>query len=454
MDEATNGVRLDAAVVGGGLAGLTAGAFLARGGARAAVLEKSSEPGGRARTVEREGFRFNLGPHAYYLEGEGAEAYRELGVDVSGTVPDPSSLRAADAGGVYRFPAGPLALLGNERLDWRDKLDFVAVLTRLRLLDPVDFTGEPIGEWLRRRIDRPVVRNLIGALVRLSTYCDHHDQDAGAVLGQLQMVAGEGAFYVDGGWGALVRALRDRAEAAGAEVRTGTRAVDVRRSDGAWEIRTSGDAGIVTADVVILATGSPGAAVDALAQPPASLRESADAVRPVAVSSLNLGLRRLPRDDRKVVLGTDRPLYASDYASVADVAPENRSLLQTARYGAPGESGEPGGADGPPGGVEVLEAFLDRIQPGWQDEVLVRQPLPRITVAWDRPRPARGGLNGRYGPVVPEAEGLYVVGDWVGPEGMLSDAAVASARRAAETALTVGPLTEGSRARAGADAAR
>jgi hypothetical protein len=44
---------------------------------------------------------------------------------------------------------------------------------------------------------------------------------------------------------------------------------------------------------------------------------------------------------------------------------------------------------------------------------------------------ADGGERGRPGPALPELPGLYVVGDWVGPDGMLADAALASARRAA-----------------------
>jgi hypothetical protein len=43
----------------------------------------------------------------------------------------------------------------------------------------------------------------------------------------------------------------------------------------------------------------------------------------------------------------------------------------------------------------------------------------------------RGGTPGRPGPAVPDASRLYVVGDWVGPKGMLVDASLASARLAA-----------------------
>ena len=40
-------------------------------------------------------------------------------------------------------------------------------------------------------------------------------------------------------------------------------------------------------------------------------------------------------------------------------------------------------------------------------------------------------------------DGLYLAGDWVGPEGFLVDASVASARRAAELALEDGVAPRG-----------
>ena len=46
---------------------------------------------------------------------------------------------------------------------------------------------------------------------------------------------------------------------------------------------------------------------------------------------------------------------------------------------------------------------------------------------------ADGGLGGR--PDVKIADNLYIVGDWVGKEGLLSNASVASAKRAAHLIL-------------------
>jgi hypothetical protein len=51
---------------------------------------------------------------------------------------------------------------------------------------------------------------------------------------------------------------------------------------------------------------------------------------------------------------------------------------------------------------------------------------------------ADGGTAGRPGPQV--TSDLFVVGDWVGAEGMLVDASLASAKRAAELILQASPV--------------
>ncbi len=50
--------RVDTAIVGGGLAGLTAAMVLAQAGQHVAVFEKSNEFGGRARSDRHHGFTF------------------------------------------------------------------------------------------------------------------------------------------------------------------------------------------------------------------------------------------------------------------------------------------------------------------------------------------------------------------------------------------------------------
>ena len=65
--------------------------------------------------------------------------------------------------------------------------------------------------------------------------------------------------------------------------------------------------------------------------------------------------------------------------------------------------------------------------------------LHLMTVAHGMPTTANGGLPGR--PAVPVADrpGLFVAGDWVGPDGLLADASVASGRAAAMMAVARPP---------------
>ncbi len=70
-------MKYDAIIIGAGLGGLSAGAYLARAGKRALVLEKMSGPGGRCRSVELMGHRFDIG--ADYFGKKILDIYAELG---------------------------------------------------------------------------------------------------------------------------------------------------------------------------------------------------------------------------------------------------------------------------------------------------------------------------------------------------------------------------------------
>jgi len=53
--------RFDAIVIGAGLSGLTAAAFLAQGGARVLVCEQNAQAGGLFNSFWREGYLFDGG---------------------------------------------------------------------------------------------------------------------------------------------------------------------------------------------------------------------------------------------------------------------------------------------------------------------------------------------------------------------------------------------------------
>ncbi|MDA8422898.1 MAG: FAD-dependent oxidoreductase, partial [Nitrospiraceae bacterium] len=62
-------------VLGGGLTGLSAGYALSAAGRTVAVFEHDSVVGGISKTVERNGFRFDLGPHRFFTKDARIEAF-------------------------------------------------------------------------------------------------------------------------------------------------------------------------------------------------------------------------------------------------------------------------------------------------------------------------------------------------------------------------------------------
>src|SRR5919199_1351501 len=63
-----NGAQPQTVVLGGGPAGLTAGYLLSQRGWPVVVLEAEDQVGGLAKTVERDGFRFDLGGHRFFTK--------------------------------------------------------------------------------------------------------------------------------------------------------------------------------------------------------------------------------------------------------------------------------------------------------------------------------------------------------------------------------------------------
>jgi protoporphyrinogen oxidase len=66
-------------VIGAGPAGLTAGYELITRGIPVVILEKDSDVGGLARTVEYKGFRFDIGGHRFFTKvGPVARVWRQM----------------------------------------------------------------------------------------------------------------------------------------------------------------------------------------------------------------------------------------------------------------------------------------------------------------------------------------------------------------------------------------
>ncbi len=439
----TGGEAFDVVVVGGGLSGLAAATYLGRAGLRALVVEKASELGGRARTTKVEGgFALNLGPHAVYRQGPAWGVLEELGVPLRGGVPGGPGALALAAGGVHALPTGLFSLLTTGLLSLAGKLELSRVLASLGQIDTKALACVPAIAWIENAVQAPAARGFLQGLFRVSTYAaDLERLSAGAAIAQLQLVTKHNVLYLDGGWQVLVDTLRERAAAGGAAIAAGEGAARLEVGAGRVVV-TLRDGRPIEARAAVLATGPQAAA--ALAPSLPELTRLAEQALPSKVAVLDVALSSLPRPGARFGLGTSRPTYVSVHSAVARLAPEGGAVVHAMLY----QAGADARAD-----ERELEGALDAVQPGWRGRVAHRRFLPAMVASNDLVAAARGGYAGR--PDVDEAgaEGVFLAGDWVGPEGMLLDAALASAKRAAGAcAALLG--RERARGRAGARAAQ
>jgi phytoene dehydrogenase-like protein len=233
-------------------------------------------------------------------------------------------------------------------------------------------------------------------------------------------------MYLDGGWQTLVDGLLKVAKNAKAKIVMGKKAIRVKRNDSSgWQVLLDNKTE-VSAKIVVIAAGP----MDAYSlfdhkERPEVLSRAAKEAKPVRLVCLDVALSSLPDKDTLFALGVDRPLYFSVHSAYAKLAP--KALIHVAKY--LGSSIEPKPREDQP----ELEEFLDLLQPGWRQVLVKKRPLPNMVVSNALVTAANGGLGGR--PDTKIAENLYIVGDWVGKEGLLSNASVASAKHAAQLIL-------------------
>lgn len=419
-------------VIGGGLAGLTAANFAANSGCQVMLFEKSQAVGGRAATSEKSGVLFNLGPHALYRGGQAFKILRELGVEFTGGVPKVDGTLAIDGGRKHSLPGGTLSLMTTSLFGLSAKLEAARALTDLPKIDAATLNHLTVNEWLNKEIRNQDLRRLLAALFRLSTYANDPDRlSASVAVSQFQMALAKSVLYPDGGWQTMVDGLRAKAESVGVKIVAEARVAQIELDEtGKVAGVCLSDGSLHSADAVIIAA-SPGEACALMEGGQKTLLgEWAKKAVPVKAACLDVALERLPEPQATFALGIDRPLYLSVHSAAAKLAPAGKAMIHVAKY-----LGSENPAD--PKAVErELEQLLDLVQPGWRELLIERRFLPAMTVVNSMATAEQGGLAGRPGPAVTDIKGLFVAGDWVGADGWLADASVASGKRAAELAAS------------------
>jgi oxygen-dependent protoporphyrinogen oxidase len=302
--------RRRVAVIGGGLAGLAAGASLRGLGMEACVFERDGEPGGMARSEIHDGWLIESGP---CMASEPDPAVRKL-LDEAGV-----GERTVRAEGVatnrYVVHAGVPVSVPHTLSEFTSS-PLLSLAGRLRLVKerfiPArrEVTDESVDSFARRRFGDEVAERMFDPLVACTSAGDPHvllaryafpqtvghEQRSGSGLqGNLRArmdarrrAKGKprGAWSCADGMQEVARRLAARA----GEVRTGTRVESVSARDGKLQVAING-ANAEAFDAVIFAVPAGAIAQIAIDLPAADRLEEVGAIPHVSVAAVSLGFR-------------------------------------------------------------------------------------------------------------------------------------------------------------------
>ncbi|MFS0910163.1 phytoene desaturase family protein [Microbacterium sp. 179-I 3D2 NHS] len=265
-------------VIGAGVAGLAVAGLLARDGHEVVVLEKNDRIGGRAGTLQRDGFRFDSGPSWYLMP----EVFDHFFAMMGTTTRDQLDLTRLDPGyRVFReprsadaaaesvtVPAGRRAVAAlfeqlepgssdalsayldsaREASTMAERYFLYNPFTRLRTLAAPEvlralprlfsLLGTRLQSFAARRFRHPAIRQILGyPAVFLGT-----DPRTAPAMYHLMSALDldQGVSYPQGGFWRVVERIGDLAVASGARIVLGAEATGIRTDIGPDGVRATG----------------------------------------------------------------------------------------------------------------------------------------------------------------------------------------------------------------------
>ncbi|RQG99033.1 NAD(P)/FAD-dependent oxidoreductase [Natrarchaeobius oligotrophus] len=421
-----------AVVVGGGLAGLVAARHLAAGGLEVTLLERRDAVGGRVRTRERDGYRFDRGFQVLFTAYPAVR--RELDLeslalcryDPGATIARPG--RRSTLVDPLRRPRATAKTLAARDVSTTDKVRVAALRWRLGRADPETlFTGEDesIERYLRERgFSERFLENFARPFYGGITL-DRSLSTSSRVFEYTFRALATGDVAVPAaGMGAVAEQLAERVEDAGATIETGVPVESVASdgvgTDGAANATVVADGRTIDADAVVVATDPPTArSLTGVTDVPTDARSCLTQYYGVPEESALGGEKRLllnPTDDG--------PNHVVPHSAVAPShAPEGRTLFSATYLGTREETDEEL--------TETTRRTLESWFPGRPFDDLERLHTDRIEFAQFAQPP---GIHERL-PGVRDPDGsIYLAGEytrWSSIQGAMEsgrDAARAVAR--------------------------
>jgi phytoene dehydrogenase-like protein len=426
------------AVIGGGLAGLTAAAYLSEEkGIEGVLFERSPQLGGRAFTYEKSGFTLNYGAHAIYgIDRHNITTIeKELGLSFSSKQVDKRRVMYAKGDQLTPAPLDFVNIMKTDLLTAMEKVRFVgeaaAIIAQIHQIKHY----ETLGDYLAQSDASEDVKELWEHLVCSNFFIA--PEDARRVSGQViseyyynLFLSGRPVNYVIGSWAVITNQLRDKIEASSRwSIALQEGVESIRYADRKFWLTTKRRE--ESFDRVIFAM--PVQQVVKLLRGTAWEPFLADyeSNKPTEVMVYDLGLSQVVARPFSYISDMDHKMFITDVSATDHtLVPPGGQLLQGVAYlndEFPNEELRKAYLEQK---TAAMENLFDRYYPGWKEAVAVRRVSKKAMVA-----SVKNVSSNRLLPTRMDHVPFYFCGDGCVGKGELAERSFSSARTAARLVL-------------------
>ncbi|WP_019120530.1 phytoene desaturase family protein [Brevibacillus massiliensis] len=424
--------QYDVVVVGGGLAGLSAAAYLAHSGKKVAVVERGAL-GGRAVTLTIKGFHFNFGAHAIYGRDSSVltRLERELGLKIDWQDFSPTKAKYDLGQELTDMPANIQGLFRTKVLKGVEKVKFTFEILKTMLKVETGHPHLSIGKWLEKKHVSEEVKDMMLTLACSNFFTREPEKIPSDVFFSYYrrlFTTSKPVSYIGGGWQALIDEF--------------SRVIE---QNNGTILRKTKVEGVTVADDRVTSIETPEGSISGsefiFCIPPKEL------VKVFQGTKVEHAVQQYAQYEPTYVLVYDVGLknrievpytYINDKAShifITDISyydktcvPENGQLLQAIAYLTQEDLKN----------KETIEAYKQKIEvlydkhfPGWREELVVPRISQRAIV-----QEIKWLMNQHPMPVYfSDYRNLFFAGDWCEGQGQLSELSFSSAVKACELVL-------------------
>ncbi|MFC0212072.1 FAD-dependent oxidoreductase [Paenibacillus chartarius] len=438
--------QMKVAIIGGGLAGLTAAAYLSeRPGIEGILFERSPQLGGRAFTYEKAGFTLNYGAHAIY----GIDRHtisnleRELGLSFSSKQVDKRRVMYAKHGMLTQAPLDFVNLVKTDLLNAMQKVRFVGEITAIIANIHQLKNYATLGDYLAESDADEDVKELWEHLVCSNFFITPEEarKVSGSVISEYYhnlFLSSKPVNYVLGSWAVITNQLKQKLTGSGRwEIALQEGVESIRYADRKFILQTKSreaafDRVIFAMPVQQVVKLLKGTAWEPFVAP----YENNTATE---VMVYDIGLERVVARPFSYISDMDNKMFITDVSATDHtLVPEGGQLLQGIAYLSDDFDSEDARRAYLDRKTEQMERLFDTHYPGWREAVAVKRVSKKAMVASVKNIASNELLPNRV-----ENVPFYFCGDGCTGKGELAERAFSSARHVAKLIMDDVKVTAG-----------